>query len=70
MSNDEDGVDIIFMPGCFDDFEGTQEELDNLIDYLTELANSGRLDEMAELGEIEEIEDEEIIFTPDDRTLN
>ena len=24
-------MEIVFLPGCFDDFEGTQEELDALI---------------------------------------
>jgi hypothetical protein len=51
---------IEFAPGCFDDFEGTQEELDALIDEIYELAESGELfdmatpisdDEMAAMGE-------------------
>ena len=34
---------ITFAPGCFDDFEGTQEELDELVAQLTEMAESGEL---------------------------
>lgn len=45
---------IEFAPGCFDDFEGTQEELDELVAQLTSLAESGELAEksvaIADLG--------------------
>ena len=34
---------IIFDPGCFDHFEGTQEELDQLVAELTTAAESGDL---------------------------
>lgn len=36
---------VIFSPGCFDSFEGTQEELDALIAEITALAESGALEE-------------------------
>ena len=38
---------ITFAPGCFDDFEGTQEELDELVAHITALAESGELFEKA-----------------------
>lgn len=34
---------IIFDPGCFDHFDGTQEELDQLVAELTAAAESGDL---------------------------
>ena len=47
------------MEGCFDEFDGTQEELNELIAQITELAESGELLENAVLaGEVEELEDE------------
>jgi hypothetical protein len=33
-------IKIEFMPGCFDDFEGTQEQLDDFIAKMHELVNS------------------------------
>ena len=64
------------MPGAFDGFEGTQEELDELVKELKKLAKSGKLLELSiPLDEDEFFEDDEdfeIIFTPDDnpRKLN
>lgn len=34
---------IQFAPGCFDDFDGTQQELDEFIAELTAMAESGAL---------------------------
>lgn len=36
---------VEFAPGCFDSWDGTQEELDELIQHITTLAESGQLDE-------------------------
>ena len=36
-------MNVEFAPGCFDDFEGTQEELDALVQHISELAASGQL---------------------------
>jgi hypothetical protein len=32
----EKKLNVVFAPGCFDDFEGTQDELDDLIKQITE----------------------------------
>lgn len=32
-----------FAPGCFDEFDGTQEELDELIEHIKSLVDSGTL---------------------------
>ena len=36
---------IEFAPGCFDNFEGTQEELQEMIAMLHQMAADGTLDE-------------------------
>ena len=40
--------EIIFAPGCFDNFEGTQEELQDLLAEIHQMAESGELFEKAE----------------------
>lgn len=35
---------VEFAPGCFDNFEGTQEELDALVEEIQRLAESGELE--------------------------
>lgn len=40
---DEDKLKIVFEPGAFDEFEGTQAELDELIAEITRMAESGEL---------------------------
>lgn len=37
-------IKIEFVPGCFDTFEGTQEELDQLVAEITQMIRSGTLD--------------------------
>lgn len=34
---------IVFDPGCFDDFDGDQEELDSLVQEIHRMADSGEL---------------------------
>lgn len=34
---------IEFAPGCFDDFDGTQDELQELIAHIHQMANDGTL---------------------------
>ena len=40
-------IHITFAPGAFDNFDGTQEELDGLIAEIQRMAESGELDEMS-----------------------
>ena len=40
-------IKIEFAPGCFDNFEGSQEELDELIAEITRMAESGELEQNA-----------------------
>jgi hypothetical protein len=52
-----DKIKIEFAPGCFDEFDGTQEELDQLVAEIAAMVESGELfEQMNELTE-EDIED-------------
>ena len=54
--NNKTEMKIEFAPGCFDSFEGTQEELDAIIAQITEMAFSGELFE-----EAQDLEDDEFV---------
>lgn len=61
MSDKDDdnkkSMKITFAPGCFDDFEGTQEELDELVAQLTVMAESGELlEKSVPIEDLEDIE--------------
>ena len=56
MTEENKPTKIEFAPGCFDDFNGTQEELNALMVYLTELVSSGKL-----MLESEPLTDEEAL---------
>lgn len=52
---DKKDLKIEFAPGCFDNFEGTQEELQELIAHIHQMANDGTLfKESVQLDEEEE----------------
>ena len=54
---------IVFEPGCFDHLDVTQEQLDDIMSMLSELAESGELESASrELTDedIEQMSDEEI----------
>ena len=38
---------LVFTPGCFDNFDGTQEELDELLQHIQKMVDSGELFENA-----------------------
>ena len=72
--------ELVFMPGCFDNFEGTQEELAELIGEITAMFESGEMEAHAvevdfDLLSQEDPEMAEKIFSsmnqnPDGRTLH
>ena len=43
----QDKIKVEFAPGCFDGFEGTQEELDAMVAEIERMALSGELEELA-----------------------
>jgi hypothetical protein len=49
---------IIFAPGCFDDFDGTQEELDELVASINKMVESGELFEKATPIDLDQVIDE------------
>ena len=51
-------IEIIFAPGCFDSFDGTQEELDELIQQIKTMAETGELFEKSEPVDISDLIDE------------
>lgn len=56
---------IVFAQGCFDDFDGTQEELDDLIAQLTEMAESGELlDHVKPIEDLVDIDGEVLELLP------
>ena len=65
--NNDNKITVEFAPGCFDDFEGTQAELDALIKEIQRMAESGELQENAQpldILELQEHLDEHSATTP------
>jgi hypothetical protein len=50
---------IEFAPGCFDSFDGTQEELNELVAEIQRMAETGELFEKSNPLDIDEMIDEE-----------
>ena len=55
-------IKIEFAPGAFDSFQGTQEELDQLIAEIQEMAETGELFEQSQSLDIDELIDEDPEF--------
>ena len=55
VSDDKKKPELIFAPGCFDEFEGTQEELEELIAELKRLAESGELFDHVQVVNLEDV---------------
>lgn len=53
---ESDKPKLVFAPGCFDNFEGTQEELQELIAEIHRMFESGEVFEKAQLLDDEEFE--------------
>jgi hypothetical protein len=64
--NPEEGKEpkVIFAPGCFDSFEGTQEELDDLMAEIGRMITTGELFDNA--VPIDELSDEELRMFAED----
>ena len=62
--------ELVFMPGAFDEFEGTQEELDAFIAHIKEIFESKSIEELDEISvefDPEFESDFDFEFTPDTR---
>lgn len=55
-----ENLKVIFAPGCFDTFEGTQEELDELMAEIGRLITTGDLFDKSEAIDIDELSEEEL----------
>lgn len=55
-------IAVHFMPGCFDNFEGTQEELDQLIAEIHSMVDSGAMFEHAVL--LENVDESDLDHLP------
>ena len=53
--SDPKKIQVIFTPGCFDDFEGTQEELDEFVAEIQRMADSGELLANSEPVDLDEL---------------
>ena len=62
MTDEKKPMKITFAPGCFDNFDGTQEELDELMTKIQEMFDTGEAQAIAvPLDEIfEDLSDEDI----------
>jgi hypothetical protein len=62
MTDEKKIPEIVFAPGCFDSFEGTQEELDEMIAEIRRMAESGELFENSTELDFEELAEEDPEF--------
>jgi hypothetical protein len=61
MTN-EKKPEIVFAPGCFDSFEGTQEELDELVAEIQKMISTGELFENSQPLDLDELIEEDPEF--------
>lgn len=59
MTDKENKPEIVFAPGCFDNFDGTQEELDELIASIQQMVDSGAIFENARQIDFDNPSDED-----------
>ena len=59
MTEENKELKIEFAPGCFDNFEGTQEELDKLISEITEMFRTGEAQEKARPINFDDLSEED-----------
>ena len=59
MTDEKKAQTLEFAPGCFDGFEGTQEELDDLIAEIQRQFDSGEMEANSTPVDIDELIEEE-----------
>ena len=59
MTEENKALKIEFAPGCFDNFDGTQEELDEMIAEINRMFESGELEANATEVDIDELIEED-----------
>ena len=53
-------IKVEFAPGCFDNFDGTQEELDELMAEIIRMAESGEMFEQARPLDLQDPDEDDI----------
>lgn len=53
---DKKKPEVIFAPGCFDSFEGTQEELDKLMADIMQMFETGEAPESVEFIDLTDVD--------------
>lgn len=59
MAN-ENKLKVVFVPGCFDSFEGSQEELDGLMAEINRLVDTGELFEKSQPIDMENLDEDDL----------
>ena len=59
MSEKPKELKLVFAPGCFDTFEGTQEELDELMAEIQASFDSGEMLEKGTAVDLDDLSDED-----------
>jgi hypothetical protein len=59
MTEEKKPLKVVFAPGCFDGFEGTQEELDELVSEINRMVESGEIFEKSNPLNPEDISDDQ-----------
>lgn len=59
-ADDMKELKIEFAPGCFDSFDGTQEELDELISHIKEMFASGEAQAKARPIDFDDLSEEDL----------
>lgn len=59
MTTEKKALKIEFAPGCFDNFDGTQEELDEMVAEINRLFESGELEANATELDIDALMEED-----------
>ncbi len=51
---------IQFAPGCFDNFDGTQEEVDELVTHIKEMFQNGEFQKNARPLDLDDLDEEDL----------
>ena len=54
-------IEVVFAEGCFDNFDGTQEELDEFVAEISRMVESGEIFENSKPVDIDNMETEDMI---------
>lgn len=60
MTTEKKPLKIVFAPGCFDTFEGTQEELDEFVAEINDLVQSGEIFEKSTPVDFDSLSDDDM----------